>query len=123
MADIVPELGEVDEIYGAADVMSIQNAEKHRKILLYLSIAGALLTLFFLLYDEEELNGLIFSCIIMIITLFLINRFADNLDCHKKYLEYRVLAENLRVHYFLTIAGVRRHIRDIMPWYIKSSIP
>lgn len=25
--------------------------------------------------------------------------------------------------YFLTIAGVKRHIKDIMPWYIKSSIP
>ncbi len=121
--EIVPELSEVDEIYGAADVLSIQNAQKHQKILLYLSIAGTLLTLFFLLYDEAELYGLIFACIIMVITLFLINRFASRLDCHRKYLEYRVLAENLRVHYFLTIAGVKRHIAEIMPWYIKSSIP
>ena len=89
MADIVPELGEVDEIYGAADVMSIHNAEKHRKILLYLSIAGTLLTLFFLLYDEAELYGLIFACIIMIITLFLINRFADNRDCHHNNIIHR----------------------------------
>ncbi len=121
--DIVPELSAADEIYGAADVLSIQNAEKHKRILLYLSIAGTLLTIFFLLYDEAELYGLIFACIIMIITLFLINRFADKLDCHKKYLEYRVLAENLRVHYFLTIAGVKKHITEIIPWYIKSSIP
>ena len=121
--DVIPELRDVDEIYGAADVLSIENAQKHQKILFLLSLAGTLLTIFFLLYDEAELYGLIFACIIMIITLFLINRFADNLDCHKKYLEYRVLAENMRVHYFLMIAGVNRHIAKIMPWYIKSSIP
>ena len=119
----IPELSTVDEYYGAADILSIENAQKHQKILFYLSFAGTLLTLFFLLYDEAELYGLIFACIVMIAVIFLINKFADKLDCHRKYIEYRVLAENLRVHYFLSIAGVKRPVTDIMPWYIKSSVP
>ena len=39
-------LREVDELFGAADVLSIRNAGRHRRILLALSAAGTLLTLF-----------------------------------------------------------------------------
>ncbi len=118
-----PSLKAIDEIYGAADVLSIENAKKHQKILLILSVFGTLITLAFLLYDEAELHGLILACIIMIIFLFMIRRIAYNLDCHRKYIEYRVLAETLRVQYFLSIAGIKTQITDILPWFIKKGIP
>lgn len=118
-----PSLKVIDETYGAADVLSIENAKKHQRILLILSIFGTLITMAFLLYDEAELHGLILACIIMIIFLFLIRRIANNLDCHRKYIEYRVLAETLRVHYFLSIAGIKTQITDILPWFIKKGIP
>ncbi len=116
-------LGELDELYGAADVLSIQNAVKHRRILLLLAVAGTLLTLAFLLYDEVELHGLIFACAVMILCLFLIRQIGSRIDCHRKYLEYRVLAEAIRVQYFLCLGGSWVRVSDILPWPLKQRLP
>ena len=114
---------DIDELYGAADVLSIQNGEKHRKVILLLSVAGTFLTLAFLLYDEAELHGLILGCGVMILCLALINTLSKRLDCHRKYLQYRVLAESLRVQFFLFLAGLKTRVVDILPWSIKKGIP
>ncbi len=116
-------LKEIDELYGAADVLSIQNGEKHRRVLLLLSVAGTLLTLAFLLYDEVDLHGFILACGVMIICLAGIHYIANRLDCHRKYLQYRVLAESLRVRFFLMMSGSRKRVTEIMPWSIKKSVP
>ena len=116
-------LREIDELYGAADVLSIRNAEKHRRILLLMSFAGTLLTLSFLLYDEAELYGLILACGVLILCLVLIRRVSDRLDCHRKYLQYRVLAECLRVEYFLCLAAVKTKVTEILPWSLREGIP
>lgn len=113
----------IDELYGAADVLSIQNAQKHHNILLALSVVGTLLTIAFLLYDAASVYGLIAACIILILFLMVIHKMANRLDCHRKYLEYRVLAETLRVQFFLSISGVKESVIDILPWFIKMGIP
>lgn len=118
-----PILKEIDELYGAADVLSIENAKKHERNLWLLSAFGTIITLLFLLYDEAELHLLIFGCIIIIIGLFQIYKFAERLDCHRKYIQYRVLAETLRVQYFLSKAGVKKRVSDILPWFISNGIP
>ena len=118
-----PALKEIDEVYGAADVLSIQNAVKYRRILLLMAVAGTLLTLAFLLYDEVELHGLILACAVMIFCLFLIRRISFRIDCHRKYLEYRVLAEALRVQYFLSLGGSRVRVAAILPWPLKQRLP
>ncbi|MDO5810679.1 MAG: hypothetical protein Q4Q37_06250 [Methanobrevibacter sp.] len=118
-----PALKAIDELYGAADVLSIKNAVKHQRILLALSIIGTLITMDFLLYDEAELHGLILACTVMILFLFYIRRKAHTLDCHRKYIEYRVLAETLRVQFFLSVAGVQKQVVDILPWFIRQGLP
>ena len=118
-----PTLKVIDELYGAADVLSIKNAQKHQRILLALSVIGTLITMAFLLYDEAELHGLILACTVMILFLFYIRKKADNLDCHRKYIEYRVLAETLRVQFFLSVAGVKKQVKDILPWFIRQGLP
>ncbi len=118
-----PPLREIDELFGGADVLSIQNAGKYRRILMALSAAGTLLTLFFLLYDEAEVHGLIIACGVMILCLFFIHRFANRLDCHRKYLEYRVLAECLRCRFFMLYAGINTDVTGILPWSIRQGIP
>lgn len=118
-----PSLQAIDEMYGAADVLSIQNANKHRRILFVLAIASTLLTFAFLLYDEAELHGLILACGVMLLSLFFIHRFANRLDCHRKYLEYRVLAECLRCQFFLLYAGISTSVLEILPWSVRKGIP
>ena len=116
-------LNTVDELYGAADVLSIQNAQKHKRILWLIAMIGTIITFSFLLYDEAELHGLILACVVMIIFLFVIHKMANRLESHRKYLEYRVLAETLRVQFFISIAGINKSVNAILPWFIKSSIP
>ena len=118
-----PFVQRLDEIYGAADVLSLKNAKKHRRILWELSAVGTLLTLLFLLYDEAELYGLIMACGMMILSLFLIRFIANRSQCHRKYLEYRVLAESLRVQYFLYLAGVSERVTELTPWSVRQEIP
>ena len=118
-----PSLQELNELFGAADVLSIENAKKHRRILLILSIIGTLLTFAFLLYDEAELHGLILACGVMILCLFFVRRIANRLECHRKYLEYRVLAECLRCQFFLSFAGTGIRVMEVMPWSIRKGIP
>lgn len=118
-----PFVMELDELYGAADALSLKNAIKHRRILLALSAVGTLLTLLFLLYDEAELYGLILACGMMIIALFLIRFIADRSQCHRKYLEYRVLAEALRIQYYLYLTGIKESVTALLPWSVKFEMP
>ena len=117
------QLREIDELYGAADVLSIENAKKHERNLWLLSAFGTLITILFLLYDEAELHLLIFGCVIIIFSIYMLNSLAERYDCHRKYIQYRVLAETLRVHYFISKAGTNMHVSEILPWFIQKGIP
>lgn len=118
-----PSLKAIDELYGAADVMSMENAKKHYFNLKLLAFFGTALTVLFLLYDEAELHLFIFLCIIILAILGYSDKFGAQYENHKKYLEYRVFAETLRAHYFLSIAGINEHITIILPWFIKKNSP
>ena len=118
-----PELIKIDEVYGAADSLSLQYAEKYRRIIFSLSVAGTLLAIAFLLYDEVYWYGMILACGVLILALFYINRLAGRLQCHKKYLEYRLLAEGARVQYYLCRAGLRRNVAEMLPWSWQFNVP
>ena len=120
--EIEPALKEINRIYGVADSLSIKNGKKHRYILLLLSIGGTILTFMFLLYDELEFYGLIIACGVMVLCLLLLNFLTDKLDCHRKYLQYRILAEALRLQYFLSLAVVETRVVDILPWSLRKGI-
>ena len=113
----------LSKVFGAADCLSVENAGKHQKILLALSVAGTLLTVSFLLYDEVDMYNLIFACGVMLLGLFLIGRIADKTAAHRKYIDYRVLAESLRLQFFLRYAGLSAKVSDMMPWSIRLGSP
>lgn len=118
-----PQLQEIDDIYSAASVLSAQNAKKYNKTLLALSVGGALITLVFLVYDIFSYYLIIILCGLLILYLYAIHRVANKLDYHDKYLEYRVLAESLRVQYYIKSAGLKEDVLDLLPWSIKRSVP
>ncbi len=118
-----PALIEIDNLFAVADNLSIKNAQIHKRILLALSILGPLISIVFFLYFEGEMHGMILLCTILIAILYLVHRQSNRLDCHRKYLEYRVLAETLRVQFFLSIKGSKVQVSEILPWFIKKGIP
>ena len=124
MGDISdPALIEIDNLFAAADNLSAKNAHRHKRILLALSILGPLISIVFFLYFEGEIHGMILLCTILVGILYLIHQQSNNMDCHRKYLEYRVLAETLRAQFFLSIKGSKVKVSEIMPWFIKKGIP
>ena len=110
-------------LYDTADSLSMENAEKHRKLLAWLSAAATALAMAFLLYDEADWYWMILVCGVMIIALFAINRWSGKSKYQARYLEYRVLAESLRVQYHLRSAGIGCEVSDIMPWNIQLAMP
>ena len=117
-----PALIEIDDLYAAADALSMKHAKKYHNKLLCISIIAPLVVLFFILYEATEEHRLIFVVTALLILLYCVYRYGDE-DHHEKYLEYRVLAESLRVQYFVSKAGINKKVTDILPWFTYLRIP
>ncbi len=110
-----PVLLRTAKLYAAADVLSLSAAKTYRRVLAWLALLGTALTVAFLLYDEAELYGLILAVGAMLALSFGLHRYAVRSDCHRRYLEYRVLAESLRVQSFLRYAGSPTEVFSLLP--------
>ncbi len=114
---------EIDRIFGAADYLSIKHSEKHHNNLLYMSVITAAIVLCFLIYDEVEQHWLIIVVMFLIILLYYYYRQSKNEHVHEKYIDYRVVAETLRVKYYLTKANIKKPVSEILPWFTDVRIP
>lgn len=118
-----PALKKIDELYGVANALSIEYSMKYKDNLEAIAILIPLIAFFFLLYDEAELHWLIIVCFMLIVMMLSIYFPSKEKKYHEKYLEYRVIAEALRVQYYLSISNVKTHVSEILPWFIKMGIP
>ena len=121
--DSDPVIARLRRLYEAADTKSLDNAAKHRKYLAGLSAAATALTMAFLLYDEAEWHWMIIFCGILILALFAVNHLSSKDRAQARYLEYRVLAETLRVQIQLRTAGLDSEVSDIIPWNLQLAMP
>jgi hypothetical protein len=70
-------------------------------------VLAVLTGLAFLVYSElDGFDSMIFAFLALLATGILVPGFASKRQWHRKYLEYRVLAEGLRVQYYWTVAGI-----------------
>ena len=99
-----------------AGKLSTAYAKKYRLILALLAVASALLTFAFLLYDNVQIIWMILVCGLMLIAAWHFQRYAARSDCHRRYIEYRALAECLRVQTYLRYAGSRVEAKDLLSW-------
>ena len=121
--DSDPVVARLRRLYEAADKMSLENAAKHRIYLAGLSTAATALTMAFLLYDEAEWHWMIIFCGVLIVALFAVNHLSSKDRSQARYLEYRVLAETLRVQIHLRTAGLDSEVSDIIPWNLQLAMP
>ena len=106
----------MERVYLAAGALSRDAAGRYRAVLGLLAVASALLTFAFLMYDEAEAIWMILVCGAMLLAAWGIRRYAAVSDCHRRYLEYRVLAEYMRVQSFLRYAGSRVEAAQLLSW-------
>ena len=107
----------------AADFCSVRGAKRHRITVGLIAVMATLLTMSFLLYDEANMHYLIVGCGVMIVGIYVLNLLARKRDFHRKYLDYRVLAEALRVQTALIEAGFYAETYEMLSWAQKLETP
>lgn len=110
------QLDRMEALYTQADALSIRFAKQYRRILAALAIISTIITVSFLLYDEAELHWMILICGLMFLIAWMVQRRGKKIACHRRYLEYRTLAEGLRVQAFLRYAGSSLRVSDLLSW-------
>lgn len=111
------------DAYDAADALSLGFARKYRRALYGLALAGTVLTLAFLLYDEAELTWMILVCGAALVFAARLLRLTRKTACHRRFIEYRELAETLRVQRYLRDAGSRLEVQRLMTWTQRQETP
>lgn len=106
-------------VYDAADRLSMNWQKRYLKIMGVLAAFSVLLVLFYLLYDEAELNGCLIGYGGAVVLYALFYRLIAHRQQHERYLEYRSLAEALRVQTYLYALGNRECVCDDFTWTQK----
>jgi hypothetical protein len=92
-------------------------------MLKWLCAAGALLVVAFLFYDEFEANLFLIAYGLIALTAFFMFLGTTRGRCHRKYIEYRLFAETLRVQLNLMASGLNVSVEDLMPWSQRTISP
>ena len=105
--------GNVDELdeyrknlrrhYVKADGLSYsKNQKKYNLFILLLAIIGTVVACTFLIYDDASLPYMIFPCTLAIGLILLFTLLGKRKGYHKKYIEYRAMAEALRIQFYMS---------------------
>ncbi len=104
------------DVFRAADALSVRFRDRYLSTILWLSLFGVILVVSFLLYDEMESDlFLILYAGALLMASFLYLQSTRSMY-HKKYLEYRVLAEILRNQFYLSVSGISDSVCDYIAW-------
>ena len=116
-------LDRAETLYAAADALSVRHAALYRRILALIAVFSTIITLTFLVYDEGELHWMILLYGISFLIAWGILRYARKTACHERYINYRALAEGLRVQAFLRYAGCKAEAGALLPWSQQEGSP
>lgn len=109
-------------VYDQADQLSMRFQKRYVRTMGLLSVFCVLLVLCYLFYDEAEYNWMLL-CYGGIIALYAaFYRWIVRKSYHEKYLQYRMLAESLRVQTYLSVLGSDDCIGDDFTWTQKHEL-
>lgn len=105
--DLPPGVEPIDRLFCVADWLAIRF---QRKVLLTLRATHLLafsMGLMFILYtDVRGLSYYMFAFLLFFLAAAVIQHHASRRGWHRKYLDYRALAEGLRVQFYWAVAGI-----------------
>lgn len=109
-----PELRPTLELYALVDVLAEQFSKRTfgmlRIVFLLVTVAAIIFDLFTHLYQENWL--LLLGYLVLLVTTWGVARFSEHGSYQSKYLDYRALAEGLRVQFFWEMAGISDPVAD-----------
>jgi len=105
--DIPVGIAAISKIYQAADWLAVHFQKRVTASLLAVHSLAVLMGLAFIVYSEiDGLDFLLSLFLLFFLTGFVIYRVGERRQWHRKYLDYRALAEGLRVQLYWNLAGV-----------------
>jgi hypothetical protein len=111
--ELSPGVEDIDRLFTTADYLAMHYQRKVIKTLRISHIFAFLMGLMFLLYsDFTSSRYFLLAFVGFFAVAALLQFFAQRGAWHRKYLDYRTLAEGLRVQFYWAVAGVRRE----NPW-------
>lgn len=110
--------------YAKADELSFaKNQTKYNLFILLLAIIGTVVAGTFLIYDDASLPFMIFPCTAAIVLLLWLIVYGNKRAYHKNYIEYRALAEALRIQFYMSMClaekPVESNVCDLYAWSQK----
>ncbi len=112
-------LSRIHEVYLKADALSLRLQKRYLSVMKCFSVFGVLLVLAFLLYDEMESDIFLPVYGLVMILYLVIYLISKKHGAHMKYLQYRILAESMRVQLFLCASGINENIGNAFTWTQK----
>jgi hypothetical protein len=98
---------DIDHVYRVADWLAIHFQKRKILVLRAAHILALLMGLMYIAYSDVLPQRIfIIAFIVFFLIAVLIHRYADKGAWHRKYLDYRTLAEGLRVQFYWAAAGV-----------------
>ena len=103
-----PSARKIDELFTAADWLAIKFQKQVNFMLKSTYILATLMGLTFIAYsDLQNTNYMIYAFLLLFAAGVALYFIAKKGDWHRRYLDYRALAEGLRVQFYWTAAGVK----------------
>jgi hypothetical protein len=113
----------LQQLYRLADALALRNRDIYLSMLKWLCATGALLVVMFLLYDECEANLFLIAYGLIATIALILFLLAKRGRCHRKYVEYRLFAETLRVQLNLLASGLVVDTEELMTWSQRMNCP
>lgn len=101
---------------GNADELSVRCGKKYHNALKLLAILGTVVTVAFLLYDEAFLSFMLVVIGIVFAFMYFSYRYANKSKFHERYIEYRALAECMRIQNHLSKSGYDYEVADYLDY-------
>lgn len=96
----------IDRLFSTADWLAVHFQRRVRQSLLAIHVLAVLMGLSFLAYSELDASKWFIAVFLGLFALgFVLWRIGESRQWHRRYLDYRVLAEGLRVQFHLALAG------------------
>lgn len=104
---VPPSIMDVDRSFGAADWLAIHFRKRVSNGLLATHIVAVLMGLSFIVYSEYDgLDWLVLVFLALFFSGVALYLWSERRQWHRKYLDYRALAEGLRVQLYWLLSGV-----------------
>jgi hypothetical protein len=105
--DLPPGIGDIDHVFRVADWLAIFYQRRILRVLRTTHIFALLMGLMYILYSDLLPNRVfLVAFVLFFLAAAAIHTLGNRLSWHRKYLDYRTLAEGLRVQFYWAAAGV-----------------